>query len=128
MILERKNMKVELIIFIFILIIGILCGCNDNEVEKKENELPACSISAVPSSGNAPLIVTFTMIASDTDGTISSWTLDVDNDGVSEYSGSGNPPATKEHIYENNGTYTANLTVIDNNDAACTATKIITVS
>ncbi len=89
---------------------------------------PACSLNADPTSGEAPLTVTFSMSASDPDGSISSWQLDVDNDGSPEYSGTGNPPATQEHTYENPGTYVANLTVTDNDGytAYDTVTIIVT--
>jgi PKD repeat protein len=71
------------------------------EKDKKGNNPPTCSLSASPSTGNVPLIVSFSMLATDTDGSISSWELDVNDDGVSEYSGLGNPPTKKEYIFEN---------------------------
>ncbi|MCD6473970.1 MAG: PKD domain-containing protein [Thermoplasmata archaeon] len=89
------------------------------------NNPPVCSLSASPTSGDAPLTVTFYMSASDSDGTIASWQLDVDNDGTAEYSGSGTPPATQTHTYNDPGTYTAKLTVTDNDEA--TAYDIATV-
>ncbi len=66
-----------------------------------------------PTSGDAPLTVTFSMSASDTDGTIANWELDIDNDGTAEYSGSGEPPATQQHTYNDPGNFTAELTVWD---------------
>jgi hypothetical protein len=57
------------------------------------------------------------MNTSDADGSIISWSLDVDNDGIVEYSGIGAPPATQQHVYDKEGNYTAKLTVIDNEGA-----------
>jgi len=92
------------------------------------NQPPTCSLSANPTSGEAPLTVTFSMSASDTDGTIASWQLDVDSDGIAEYSGSGSPPATQEHTYNDAGTYTAKLTVWDDAGASGYDTADITVT
>ena len=88
---------------------------------------PSCTLSANPSSGHRPLTVTFSMSASDNDGFIASWSLDVNNDGSPEYSGSGNPPTTKQHTYHNVGIYTAKLTVTDNDGVTCNTTRTIIV-
>ncbi|MCX9083200.1 MAG: right-handed parallel beta-helix repeat-containing protein [Candidatus Methanoperedens sp.] len=71
--------------------------------------------------------VTFTMSASDTDGSIASWSLDVDNDGTAEYSGAGNPPATQAYTYVVDGTYIAKLTVTDDEGATAFDTVKIQV-
>lgn len=91
------------------------------------NKPPTCSLSANPTEGYHPLEVTFYMSASDQDGYISSWSLDVNNDGISEYSGSGNPPAALNHTYQNIGNYTAKLKVVDNKGATATDTVKISV-
>ena len=91
------------------------------------NNPPNCSLSAI-TSGDAPLSVTFSINSSDKDGSISSWQLDVDNDGIAEYSGSGNPPSIKKHVYQNAGTYTAKLTVWDDAGASAYDTVIIIVT
>ena len=93
-----------------------------------ENNPPTCSLSADPSSGSAPLTTTFSMGVSDSDGTISSWKLDINNDGNAEYSGSGNPPTSKIYTYNNPGEYTAKLTVWDNDGATGTDTTTVSVS
>ncbi len=96
--------------------------------EGPSNQSPTCSLSATPTSGDAPFTVTFSMNANDEDGSISFWELDVDNDGSAEYSDSGFPPSGKQHIYQNSGTYTAKLTVIDNGSATNYDTITITVN
>jgi parallel beta-helix repeat protein len=97
-------------------------------IEITENQAPMCSITASPTSGQTPLRVTFTMTGSDPDGSISSWSLQTDSDGTPDYTGSGNPPETLQHTYTNTGTYTAKLTVTDNQGATDSETRVITVS
>ena len=92
------------------------------------NNPPTCSLSANPTSGNKPLTVMFSMSASDSDGSISSWKLDVDNDGTAEYFGSGDPPSTKYHTYIDSGTYTAKLTVKDDNGSTAYDTTTVRVN
>jgi len=93
-----------------------------------QNQPPTCSLSADPRSGSAPLTVTFTMNASDPDGIISNWELDVDFDGRRDYFGSGNPPSTLNHTYTIARTYTAVLIVNDNNNASAIDQETINVS
>ena len=95
---------------------------------KYTNQPPTCSLTASPSSGEAPLTTTFYMNASDPDGYITSWELDVDNDGIAEYGGNGNPPATQQHTYTEPGDYTAKLTVWDDDGATGYDTTLITVT
>lgn len=89
---------------------------------------PTCTLTANPNSGEAPLTTDFSMTASDSDGTINSWELDIDNDGTAEYNGSGNPPASQLHTYSSSGTYIAELTVWDDDGATGTDTNTITVT
>ncbi|PKK81801.1 MAG: hypothetical protein CVT47_00565 [Thermoplasmata archaeon HGW-Thermoplasmata-2] len=67
------------------------------------------------------------MTASDSDGTIVSWSLDIDNDGNAEYAGTGSP-TTQAHTYTVAGTYTAKLAVADDGGSAAYDTEAITVS
>jgi PKD repeat protein len=92
------------------------------------NDPPTAILTADPLSGDAPLLVTFNMSANDTDGTIASWELDIDNDGTAEYSGAGDPPATQQHTYNDPGVYTAELTVFDNDGAPGYDTAGVTVN
>ena len=86
------------------------------------NQPPVASVSASPTSGIAPLAVSFDGTAShDPDGSIASyaWTF---GDGAS---GTG---ATASHTYTSPGSYTATLTVTDDRGAAASTTVGITAT
>ncbi|MFO1533756.1 MAG: PKD domain-containing protein, partial [Thermoplasmatota archaeon] len=77
--------------------------------------------------GAAPLVVTFTLDASDADGDSLSWTFDADNDTIPDASGgSDDLPATVTWPYAMPGAYTASL-VIDDGQAQDVQTLAITV-
>ena len=69
---------------------------------------PVLSLTASPTSGKAPLHVTFTL-GTNIPGTIVSWVL-VFGDGFRQQ-GSGRPPATVSHTYAKRGTFAAFLSV-----------------
>jgi parallel beta-helix repeat protein len=92
------------------------------------NQPPTCALSVNTSNGSNPLMVIFTMTASDPDGSISSWVLDVDNDRTPEYSASGTPASIQKHIYHKPGTYTAKFMVTDNEWATASTTKFINLN
>ena len=79
-------------------------------VYNNANQPPIAEVSASPTSGTAPLTVVFTGTGTDSDGAVVSyeWTF-----GDSESSISQNPI----HIYDDPGTYTATLTVTDDDGA-----------
>ena len=86
------------------------------------NNPPTASFTASPTSGQAPLAVSFDASgSSDSDGSIASyaWTF---GDGGSS---SG---VTASHTYSSAGTYTAQLTVTDDDGATDTATAQIACS
>ena len=99
-----------------------------NKIVPPPNQPPTCSLSANLTSGYAPLSITFSMSSADTDGSISYWQLDIDSDGIAEYSGSGSPPSIKQHIYQNVGTFIAKLTVKDDDGATASDTVKIIVN
>ena len=82
---------------------------------------PTASMTATPTSGPAPLDVSFDGSASsDPDGTLDSYAWDF---------GDGNTAsgATATHTYATPGTYTAGLTVTDNDANTASTTETITV-
>jgi PKD repeat protein len=87
-----------------------------------DNPLPTAVMSATPSSGTAPLTVTFDGSAStDLGGFITSWAWNFGD-------GSTGTGVSTTHVYGTPGTYTATLTVTDNGNATGTASKSILVS
>lgn len=90
------------------------------------NVPPVAVVTATPDTGPHPLPVTFDASASlDEDGEIVSWRLDF-GDG-SDVSGTGQPPASLEHVYTAVGNYEATLDVVDDEGAADEATVTISV-
>jgi len=82
------------------------------------NSPPIALFSVSPGDGNAPLQVDFDASASsDPDGTISSYSWDF-GDGGSSASG-----PTVSHLYDQPGTFTARLTVTDNDGEASTSSR-----
>ena len=91
-------------------------------VTDPSNGAPTASFTAVPSSGNAPLEVTFDASAStdpDDDTLTYSWDFGDTTGGTGEIT---------SHIYSDAGTYTAVLTVDDGREGSDTASRIITVN
>lgn len=86
------------------------------------NLYPTAVVSATPTSGTAPLAVSFSGTnSSDSDGSIISWAWNF-GDGAT---GSG---STASHTYTAAGTYTATLTVTDNAGATDTDSATISVA
>jgi|GEM_PF-2257697 len=91
-------------------------------VTKPENQLPIAKIAASPTSGLAPLTVDF-------DGTLSS-----DSDGqIAHYlwnfgDGQASSDAKTSHTYTQGGSFTATLTVTDNDGGMASATIAINVT
>jgi len=82
---------------------------------------PVASLTAYPTQGIPPLLVSFDASASyDPDGSITSYKWDF-GDGST---GSG---VTTNHTYQKSGVYTAKLTVTDNANRSASTTKVITV-
>jgi len=90
-------------------------------VNELPNQPPTANAGALPISGEAPLEVTFTGGGYDSDGSITGYSWDF-GDGTSSMT--QNPI----HAYDNAGTYTATLTVTDDDGATDSDTVVITVT
>lgn len=84
------------------------------------NQPPQVTIAATPTSGTAPLSVTFTSNAYDPDGYIASYMWSFGDGHTSSLPNSTN-------LYADAGTYTARLTVTDNAGATASVSVVITV-
>ena len=82
---------------------------------------PTASASANPTSGTAPLAVTFTGSGTDSDGTIVFYSWSFGDGGASTQQ---NPT----HTYNSEGNYTATLTVTDDDGATGADTVAISVA
>jgi len=119
--MKRKN-----ILLLSILILAIFfTGCNGGGIPTTpttSNQSPTASFTATPTSGVAPLAVSFNASnSSDSDGTIISYTWDF-KDGST---GSGQ---TINHTFSSAGSYNVGLTITDNEGATDSTTKAITVT
>jgi PKD repeat protein len=86
------------------------------------NQVPTASFMADPTSGVAPLEVSFDATGStDPDGTVESYAWNFD-DGAT---GSG---VTVNHTFDDPGTYTVMLIVMDNGGASAADTAVVSVS
>jgi len=119
--MKRKN-----ILLLSILILAIfLTGCNGGGVPtapSTSNQSPTASFTATPTSGIAPLAVSFNASnSSDSDGTIISYAWDFKD-------GSTSNGQTINHTFSSTGSYNVLLTVTDNDGATDSVTKTITVT
>ena len=86
------------------------------------NQPPLAQTTATPTSGSAPLTVSFNALGSvDSDGTVVAWAWDF-GDGQT---GTGPLP---QHLYAQPGVYTATLTVTDDDGATASTSVLITAS
>jgi len=85
------------------------------------NQPPIAVASAAPTSGQVPLTVTFNGSgSSDPDGSIASYSWDLDGDGAFDDASGATPSFT----YTVTGTYTARLRVTDNAGASSVSTGV----
>jgi PKD repeat protein len=89
--------------------------------EPEDNQPPSATADAYPKGGSAPLWVHFTGLGSDSDGSISSYSWDF-GDGTSS------TEQDPSHTYQNAGSFTATLTVTDDDGATGTTTMFFNVS
>lgn len=113
---RRLIVAIALVILILIASLEVIYDYLSKEKGGVENQAPNCEISATPKIGTAPLNVIFTISASDPDGFIESWSLDVLDSGP-EFSGDGSPPSTLNYTYYYTGWHNVKMTVTDNDGA-----------
>jgi|GEM_PF-3029171 len=90
-------------------------------IDTTGNLPPSAKFSANPASGVAPLKVIFdASTSSDPDGSISAYAWDFGD-------GTTGPGQIVDHTYNNPGSYTATLTVTDNNNAQASVSQTISV-
>ena len=112
-------MRLRTIAAVAILLVGLLLIAQEGP---KENMSPVALFTVDQAAGTIPLTVNFDASASsDPDGSITSYVWNF-GDGNS---GSG---VTVSHTYNSAGTYTARLTVTDDDGSTDTATRTIQVS
>lgn len=85
------------------------------------NQPPTVSLTATATSGTSPLNVTFNSTSGDSDGSIVSYSWTFGDGGTST-------AADPSHVYQSAGTYTARITVTDNDGASTSAATTINVS
>lgn len=99
-----------------------ISGSTGLTVTAAANQAPIARIAANPTSGTVPLTVHFDgSTSSDPDGVIASYAWSFGD-------GSNGTGATTDHTYTTAGTYTARLTVTDNQGAQATAQISVTVN
>jgi PKD repeat protein len=84
---------------------------------------PTVSLEATPTTGDAPLAVTFTATADD-DGTVTNYEWDFDGDGTVD---TETTTGTATHTYDTDGQFEAEVTVTDNEGETGSDTVLIGV-
>jgi len=119
--LKRKHFLVGLVLVLVVFLVG--CGGGGVPTTPTiSNQSPTASFTATPTSGVAPLGVSFNASnSSDGDGSIISYAWDFKD-------GSTGNGQTINHTFSSTGSYNVILTVIDNEGATDSVTKSITVT
>jgi PKD repeat protein len=134
---EKKiNLKILFISIFIIVIISMVAVSisisnttsytkNEKFVSEVENQSlsnapPIASISASPTTGSAPLTISMTGKGIDNDGHVTSYHWDFGDGKTSD-------EKSPSHTYNNQGIYTATLTITDNNGSKDTSTMKISV-
>src|SRR5262245_57178771 len=87
------------------------------------NERPTVSLTASATSGPTPLLVTFTAVGDDPDGTIASWSWAFSDSGTHMHGS----VSTVDHTFVTAGTYTVTVRATDNYGAYAEATDTVRV-
>ena len=100
-------------------------GSNNGNTGSSTNNPPVISnFTATPSSGQAPLQVSFICSAYDTDGGINRYEFDFNSDGIVD---ANNTTGIVSYTYNTNGSFTAKCTAYDNQGLSVSKTVQITV-
>ncbi|MCP4000570.1 MAG: PKD domain-containing protein [Gammaproteobacteria bacterium] len=86
---------------------------------------PVAEAYAVPSDGDAPLMVSFSGYGTDIDGTLALFEWDFDGDGIYDWSSA--QAGVTSHNYSSSGLYVARFRVTDDEDKKGTATVLVNV-
>jgi hypothetical protein len=89
------------------------------------NQLPAVTLLG-PDAGNPQQPLTFTAAAEDLDGTIAGYWFDLDGNGTYEHDNDGS--ATAATVFEQLGTYSVGVQVIDDSGAVAVGSRLVTIS
>ena len=121
----KVNFNKSLTIVLLLILAIFLAGCTGGGLPTTpttSNQLPTASFTANPTSGVAPLAVSFNASnSSDSDGTIISYAWDFKD-------GSAGNGQTINHTFSSIGSYSVKLTVTDNKGASGSTTETITVT
>ncbi len=127
---------IKIFIFIFAVILSINCSGKKHNLSLlallqygNASDFPPVinSFSANPNSGSITLNTTFSWSISDPENSALTCKLDVDNNGIDEYTiNNCTSSNTQAHSYTSNGNFTAKLTVIDSKNQAATQSTAIT--
>jgi PKD repeat protein len=116
-------MKLIPLVFLGLGLAMLLTACPMN------NPPTIATFRGTPSSGPAPLAVSFSWTISDPDGDTLTCKLDVNNDGTFEFTITGcTNLSTQQYTYASTGTYTARLRIEDSKGGSASKTTSITVS
>ena len=114
-----------LLVILFLILAIFLSGCNGGEGTTppiSSNQSPIANFTANPTSGVAPLEVSFDALnSSDSDGTIVSYAWDFKD-------GSTGNGVTINHTFSSIGNYNVKLTVTDDKGSTDSTTKTIIVT
>jgi PKD repeat protein len=117
---SMKKNTIIVLLFHLVVLVCLVSGCFEQKTTTVYNQSPTAYITTDITRGKAPLRISFNGFGADVDGTITTYHW-IFGDGTT--STEQNPI----HTYTQPGTYTVNLTVMDDDNAIGTNTFPITV-
>lgn len=110
---------------VLLLFAAISCGGGGGGNPLPQPVAPVAGITTSVANGRAPLIVTFTSTSTDADGTLVAFRWDFDGDGTTDRT---TTTGVTEFIYTEDGTFTATLTVVDDDGLSDSAAVTVGVT